>query len=81
MPSSAKKVFEFTAQWDAEAHVWWCSNDILPVTTEAPTLDELLSHVKELAPEMAVINGLATAGDEIEVHITTVQSMPVPAAA
>jgi hypothetical protein len=83
MPDPVKKVFEFSARWDPEAHVWWCSNDVLPVTTVAPTFEELVSNVAELAPEIAGMNGLAAAGDEIEVHVTAerTQSVSVPAAA
>jgi hypothetical protein len=78
---SAQKVFEFAVEWDADARVWWCTNDELPVTTEAPTVDELLTNVEELAPEIAGMNGLAAAGEEIEVRFIRVQSLPVPAAA
>jgi hypothetical protein len=83
MQSSAKKVFEFRAQWDPEAGVWWCSNDELPVTTEAPSFDELVTRIMEIAPEMAEANGLAPTGEEIEIRVTAerVQSVPVPAAA
>jgi hypothetical protein len=77
-----RKSFEIRATWDGEAGVWWCSNDDLPLTTEAPTFAQLVSRVLEIAPEMAVENGLATAGDEIKVHVTAerVQSVPVVAA-
>jgi hypothetical protein len=34
---SAQKVFEFAVEWDADARVWWCTNDELPVTMEAPS--------------------------------------------
>jgi Domain of unknown function (DUF1902) len=83
MPPLTKKVFEFSAQWDPEAGVWWCSNDALPVTTEAPTFDELVTRVMEIAPEIAELNGIAPPGEEIEIHIIgqRVQSVPVSAAA
>jgi|SRR5438128_10746274 len=54
-----RKAFEITAQWDDEAGVWWCSNDELPLTTEAPTFEELVARVLEIAPEIAAENGLA----------------------
>ena len=78
-----RKVFEIRAQWDAESGVWWCSNDELPLTTEAPTFEELVSRVLEIAPEIAAENGLAAPGDEIELHVFAerVQSVPVVAAA
>lgn len=70
MESSARKVFEFSAQWDPEAGVWWCSNAELPVTTEAPTFDQLVTRVLEIAPEIAELNGIAPRGEEIEIHLT-----------
>ena len=78
-----RKTFEIRAERDAEAGVWWCSNDELPLTTEAPTFQQLVSRVLEIAPEIAAENGLALPHDEIEVHVIAecVQSVPVVAAA
>ena len=78
-----RKTFEIRAEWDGEAGVWWCSNDELPLTTEAPTSEELVARVLEIAPEIAAVNGLAAAGDEIELHVVgeRVQSVPVVTAA
>lgn len=83
MQNSAKKVFDFRAQWDPESGVWWCSNAELPVTTEAPTFDQLVARVLEIAPEIAELNGIAPRGEEIEIHVTAerTQSVPVSAAA
>jgi hypothetical protein len=74
--------FEIRAEWGGEAAVWWCSNDELPLTTEAPTFEELVTRVLEIAPEIAAENGLAVPGDEIEVHVIAerVRAMPVVAA-
>jgi hypothetical protein len=52
------KSFEIRAEWDGEAGAWWCSNDELPLTTEALTFEELVSRVLEIAPEIAAENGL-----------------------
>ncbi len=81
--AGASQVYEIRAQWDAEAGVWWCSNDELPLTTKAPTFDELVARVLAIAPEIAAENGLAAPGDEIELHVVAerVQSVPVIAAA
>ncbi|HKM70030.1 MAG TPA: DUF1902 domain-containing protein [Stellaceae bacterium] len=83
MTAVQQKIIEVRAHWDPEAGVWWCSNDELPLTTEAPTFDELVSRVLEIAPEIAAENGLASPGDEIEVRVSAqrVQSVPVVAAA
>ena len=61
-----RKVFEIRAQWDGEAGVWWCANDELPLTTEAPTFEQLVARVLEIAPEIAAENGLAAPGDDID---------------
>jgi Domain of unknown function (DUF1902) len=78
-----RKCFEIRAKWDDEAGMWWCSNDELPLTTEGPTFEQLVSRVLEIAPEIAAENGLAAPGDEIEVHVIAerVQSVSVVAAA
>jgi hypothetical protein len=71
------------AQWDSEAGVWWCSNDELPLTTEARTFEQLVQRVLEIAPEIAAENGLAMPGDEIELHVVgeRVEAVPVIGAA
>ena len=78
-----RRMFEIRAEWDSEARVWWCANDELPLTTEAPTFEQLVSRVLEIATEIAAENGLAAPGDQIEVHVIAerVQSVPVVAAA
>jgi hypothetical protein len=70
---------EIRAEWDGEAGVWWCSNNELPLTTEAPTFEQLVSRVFEIAPAIAAENGLATPGEEIEVRVIAerIQSVPV----
>ena len=45
--------------------MWWCSNDELPLTTEAPTFDQLVARVIEIAPEIAAENGLADLVNDI----------------
>jgi hypothetical protein len=49
--------------------VWWCSNDELPLTTEAPTFEQLVSRLLEITPWIAAENRLAAPGDEIELHV------------
>lgn len=81
--AGSRKAYEIRAQWDDEAGVWWCSNDEQPLTTEAPTIEQLVARVLEIAPEIAAENGLAGPGDEIELHVVAerVQSVAVVAAA
>lgn len=64
------KQFIVHARFDPEAKVWWGSNDQLPLSTEAPTLDLLLTRATEIAPEIAVLNGLAKLGEEVKIEIT-----------
>jgi hypothetical protein len=77
-----RRSFEIRAERDGEARVWWCSNDELPLSTEAPTFEQLVARVLEIAPEIAAAIGLAAPGD-IEVHVIAerVRSVPVVAAA
>jgi hypothetical protein len=79
----ARKVFDIRAEWDGEAGIWWCSNDELPLTTEAPTFEQLVARVLQIAPEIAAENGLAKPGEEIELRVIAerIQSVPVVAAA
>lgn len=81
MPATHR--FEIRAEWDDEAGVWWGANDELPLTTEAPTFEQLASRVLEIAPEIAAENGLAVPGDEIELRVVAErrQSVPVLSAA
>ena len=73
----------FRDQGAVGRRVCWCSNDELPLTTEASTFEELVTRVLAIAPEIAAENGLAAPGDEIELRIVgeRVQSVPVVAAA
>jgi hypothetical protein len=77
-----RRGFEIPAEWDGGAEVWWCANDELPLTTEAPTFEQLVSRVLDIAPEIAAENGLAVPGEEIEISVIDerVQSMRVVAA-
>jgi len=81
--ASSRKVFDIRAEWDGDARVWWCSNDELPLTTEAPSFEQLVARVLQIAPEIAAENGLAVPGEEIELRVFAerVQSVPVVAAA
>ena len=81
--AGSRKSYEIRAQWDGEASVWWCSNDELPLTAEAPTFEQLVARVLEIAPEIAAENGLAAPGEEIELHVVAerVEAVPVVAAA
>ena len=42
------KIFEIRVEWDGEARVWWCSNDELPLTTEAPTFEQIVLRCNQM---------------------------------
>jgi len=67
------KQFTIHAEFDTEAKVWCGSNAELPLTTEAATLDQLLARAAEIAPEIAVMNGLAESGETVTIHLTADQ--------
>ena len=46
---------------DREVRLWIAINDDLPIATEAPTLDELITRVWEIAPEIAELNHIGRA--------------------
>ena len=46
-------IFTVSAIWDAEARVWSGHCDDIPAAAEAPTLDELLEKVSQMALDMA----------------------------
>jgi hypothetical protein len=56
------------AEYDEEARVWLGSNDELPLTTEAATFEQLMERVSEIAPEIAVLNGLIAEGEKLTIH-------------
>ena len=65
----ATKRFVIHAVWDVEASIWRGRCDALSLATDAPTLERLLTQVRQVAPKIAVQNGLVAAGDEIIIHL------------
>jgi hypothetical protein len=63
--TGSRKAYVIKAQWDGEAGVSWCSNDEVPLTTEAPTFEQLIQRVLEIPAE----NGLAMPAGEIELYV------------
>jgi predicted RNase H-like HicB family nuclease len=54
-----KDQFEVRAHWDAEAGVWWADSDDIPgLVTDAQTIDELISNVCALLPDLLDLNGV-----------------------
>ncbi|MGE0668208.1 MAG: DUF1902 domain-containing protein [Sphingomonadales bacterium] len=47
------------ATWDEEAKVWWArSDDIGGLSTEAPTVEDLISKLNAIIPDLVRLNGL-----------------------
>ena len=76
--SASIKRFDVVVSWDAEAGVWWGTNDVLPMTTEAPTLAEFEARAKEIGQEMAEINGLAAPGERVEIRVVREPEQSTP---
>ena len=50
---SAQRKFVVTAQWDDEAEIWVATSDDIPgLVTEAKSLDDLMSRVLAVTPEL-----------------------------
>lgn len=51
------RYFDVQLYLDPDGDYWIAESDDLPVATEAPSLDQLISRVWEIAPEIAELNG------------------------
>ena len=61
---------EVQVHWDAEASIWWLQSDDLPgLATEAPSLYQLIEHIKSLVPVIMREN-LEREPGGISVHLT-----------
>jgi hypothetical protein len=47
--AGSRKAYDIRAEWDAEAGVWWCANDELPLT-EAPIFEQLVARCSKSRP-------------------------------
>lgn len=51
--------FEVKAVWDPQSQMWVAtSEDIIGLSTEAPTLDALQAKLEVMIPELVALNGL-----------------------
>ena len=66
-----------TAEWDAEAGVWWAHSDELPLTTEAPSFDALVERVVAIAPEIAELNHVGKPGEALSIEVVARRSAEV----
>lgn len=59
------------AQWDGEAKVWVATSEDIPgLVCESANLEELISEVTELAPELLAANGVVAGdGGSLPIHV------------
>ena len=50
-------IYVITLIWDAEAGVWYASNDDIPMALESDSIDVLIERVKLATPELLELNG------------------------
>lgn len=52
--------YTIRAGWDEDAQVWYVEDSDIPgLVTEAPTQDQFIEHIRELAPELIALNRAA----------------------
>ncbi len=53
------KIYNIQAFWDTEAEVWVGTSEEVPgLATEADTLENLNDKLREMIPELLVLNGI-----------------------
>jgi hypothetical protein len=71
-----------TARWDSESCTWWTDGDDVPgLCCQGQTFEELSDAVFALAPDLLVANGVARAGEQVEIVLTAEQRKTVGAVA
>jgi predicted RNase H-like HicB family nuclease len=64
----ANKVYTIKAFWDDEAHVWVAEGvDVPGLSTEAATIEQLMTKLEVMVPEMLEANRVLPAGQS-QVH-------------
>jgi Domain of unknown function (DUF1902) len=73
-------IFTVSAIWDAQANVWSGHCDEIPAAADAPTLDELLERVSQMALDLASDNHPDVDPNSIFIQITALrEAVPVAA--
>jgi hypothetical protein len=73
-------IFTVSAIWDAQANVWSGHCDEIPAAADAPTLDELLERVSQMALDLAPDNHPDVDPNSIFIQITALrEAIPVAA--
>lgn len=67
----SKETVKVHAFWDDEAQVWSARSDDVPgLATEAPSMDELVSKLSAMVPELLELNGPQLLDDHRQVPIS-----------
>ena len=73
-------IFTITANWDSDASVWRGHCDDIPAAADAPTLDELLTKMSEIALDLLPDNHPGVDPASVFLQITALREAE-PAAA
>lgn len=76
-------IYRVRCEWDAEAGCWVATSDDVPgLATGADKLDELVTKLRLVVPELLAANGvLPPDGDTIALDILAERRETIPAAA
>jgi hypothetical protein len=73
-------IFTVSAVWDREANVWSGHCDDIPAAADAPTLDELLDKIAQMAVDVAPDNHPGVAPESIFIQVMALrEAVPVAA--
>ena len=54
-----QRIYTIYAKWDDKAQVWFVDHSDIPgLVTEAPTQEQFIQHIRELAPELIALDDL-----------------------
>ena len=73
-------IFTVSAIWDAEANVWSGHCDEIPAAADAPTLDELMDKISQMALDLAPDNHPGIEPGSIFIQITALRGAMAAAA-
>jgi hypothetical protein len=68
-------IFTVNAAWDEEASVWSGYSDAIPAAADAPTLDELLGKISEMALDLLPDNHPGVDPASVFVQITALREV------
>lgn len=61
------------ATWDEEAKVWWArSDDIVGLSTEATTVEDLMRKLNAIIPDLVRLNGLPNDKDRSLLSVSVI---------